>query len=151
MTADLHDGFERLLEVTRSSHRHSDFLRDAGFTGDGPTRGETFVLTEIIRGGPIRPSDLAASLGLDRSIVSRQIDNLVRAGFVARTPDPTDGRASLLEPTDRGRSASTRLREVRENWLTRVLTSLPPEDVTELGRLLPLLADAIDRAEIQPS
>lgn len=147
MSADLHDGFERLLEVTRSSRRHGDFLHEAGLGTAGPTRGETFVLAEIIRNGPIRPSDLAATLRLDRSIASRQIDNLVRTGLVHRTPDPSDGRASLLEPTEAGRTAATRLREVRETWLTRVLDSLPPDDVTELARLLPRLADAIEAAE----
>lgn len=139
----LHDGFERLLTVARSSRRHADFVRRAGLEAS-LSRGESFLLAEIVARGPIRPSELARSTGLDRSIASRQVDGLERAGLVRREPDPTDGRAALLEATGRGRSVVDRLRAERERWLEGIVSSLDPDDVAELARLLPLLVAAIE-------
>src|SRR5699024_5887095 len=144
---DLHDSFERLLELTRSSRRHAEFVQEAGLASGALTRGETFVLAAIIRDAPVRPSDLAVSLGVDRSIVSRQIDTLVRAGLVDRTPDPSDGRAALLVASSSGRSVNARLRTARANWLARVLATVEPAAVEELSRLLPILVGAMESAE----
>jgi DNA-binding MarR family transcriptional regulator len=49
--------------------------------------------------------DLAARNALDPSTVSRAVAALVRFGLVRRSPDPTDGRASVLELTESGRVA----------------------------------------------
>src|SRR5690348_6996545 len=53
----------------------------------------------------LRMQDLADRVTLSRSRVSRVVDDLVRAGLVAREPDPSDGRASFAVLTPAGRSA----------------------------------------------
>ena len=58
--------------------------------------------------------------------MTRSVQRLERAGFVRRRPDPTDGRATLVEPT----TASNMLRQRVERtwaeleaWTTTNLTS----------------------------
>lgn len=143
----LHDSFEQLLKLARSGLRHAGFVDDAGLADVSLTRGESFLLAEVLNQAPVRLSDLATSMGLDRSIASRQTESLVRAGFVERRPDPTDGRAALLAPTRTGRSVVTRLRGQRKRWLDRVVSTLDPHDVDALTLLLPRLVVAIEQAE----
>src|SRR5688572_8855841 len=54
------------------------------------------------RAGPCHMKDLAAEHALDPSTISRAVAALGRAGLVARTADPSDGRASTLHLTDHG-------------------------------------------------
>lgn len=49
--------------------------------------------------GPQRAADLAHMYALDKGGVSRIIHQLVDLGLVERTPDPNDGRASILVAT----------------------------------------------------
>lgn len=57
---------------------------------------------------PLTMSELAGRVVLSRTRVSRLVDELVRAGLVAREPNPDDGRSSFAQLTDEGRR---RLRE----------------------------------------
>lgn len=50
----------------------------------------------------LRMQDLAGRVVLSRTRVSRLVDELVRAGLVAREPDPADGRAAYAVLTEAG-------------------------------------------------
>lgn len=148
LTTELHASFERLLHVSRSARRHAGFVESARVPGVGLTRGESFLLSEVIARGPLRLSDLAAGAGLDRSIASRQADALVRAGLVERAPDPSDGRAALLTPTQLGREVLERLQAERRRWFDRAVATLDPADIASLAALLPRLLEAIEASEV---
>jgi DNA-binding MarR family transcriptional regulator len=65
--------------------------------------------------------DAASKVVLSRTRVSRVVDEMVRAGLVAKVPDPTDGRATFAEVTDPGRRELRRvapvyLRGIREHF-----------------------------------
>jgi DNA-binding MarR family transcriptional regulator len=49
-----------------------------------------------------RLSELAEMSGVTKSAMSQLVDVLVRLGYVERVPDPTDGRATLIQRTERG-------------------------------------------------
>jgi len=72
---------------------------------------------------PVRLSDLAASLELDLSTVSRQVRDLVGTGLVTREPDPLDGRACLLSLSGRGRAVLDAVREARRDVLRDALSA----------------------------
>ena len=97
----------------------------------------------------MRVSDLAANIGLDASTVSRQIKQLEAVGVIERTPDPADGRASLVRLSTRGRATMQaafqrrfkRIQEVLEPWNAKDRAHL--QDL--LTRLAADLASANDR------
>jgi DNA-binding MarR family transcriptional regulator len=60
------------------------------------------MLGYVINEGPIRASALSAVFDLDKGAISRQVQHLVDLGLVDRTPDPADGRATLLSVSDEG-------------------------------------------------
>ena len=59
--------------------------------------GSFWLLRSLLGHEPVRPTDLAASMGLDISTVSRHLAQLHRAGLVERTPDPDDRRAQRVQ------------------------------------------------------
>lgn len=87
-------------------------------------------------GGPVRAADVVERTGLDKSTVSRQIARLEELGLLERVPDPSDGRARLVQLTEVG---STRLAEVREDrrkQLRARVADWSTEDLREFSRLL---------------
>jgi DNA-binding MarR family transcriptional regulator len=66
------------------------------------------VLLELNGAKPerrLRMQDLGERVTISRSRVSRVVDELERAGYVERVPDPDDRRASFAAITPEGRTA----------------------------------------------
>lgn len=61
---------------------------------------------------PLRMSDIAHRLILSRGGTTKVIDRLEERGYVARTPDPADRRATTVAITEEGRDALIRGRAV---------------------------------------
>jgi DNA-binding MarR family transcriptional regulator len=69
----------------------------------GLTTAQYGLLGQIDAFGPLRAADLAARLGLDPSTLTRNLQALVDAGWVASAPGP-DRRSRLLSLTESGRA-----------------------------------------------
>jgi DNA-binding MarR family transcriptional regulator len=63
---------------------------------------------------------LAARAELSLSATSELVNEMEALGYLHRIPDPRDGRAKLIVPTDRGHealnAASVRVAEIEEHW-----------------------------------
>lgn len=126
--------------------RRADRLHGDVRSGDGEPRLERaafILLARIATGGPMRLSALAAEMCVDLSVVSRQVAALEAAGLVARTPDPSDGRASLIGATDKGAAVFARKRDRFVGALRELLADWSPAERREFARLLTRFNDAI--------
>jgi DNA-binding MarR family transcriptional regulator len=94
----------------------------------------------------MRMSELAESVVLSRSGVTRLVDRLERDGLIERASCPSDARGSFAVLTDRGRRAlrdasGTHLRGIRE----RFIAQFSPAELEQLAgfweRLLPGAGD----------
>jgi DNA-binding MarR family transcriptional regulator len=50
----------------------------------------------------VRATELARLSGREKQVVGRLVDELEEIGYVERRPDPSDRRAKLIVPTERG-------------------------------------------------
>lgn len=94
------------------------------------------LLVRLAEAGPQRATDLAAYFGIGKATMSRQVHALDTLGLVARTPDPDDGRASLLQLTAEGRERFNRVRSARRSRYAEKLAAWDRGDLGELARLL---------------
>ena len=62
--------------------------------------------------GPQRQTELMAEFDTDSASMTRTVQRLERAGFVRRRPDPTDGRATLVESTPAGMALRDRVEQL---------------------------------------
>ncbi len=89
----------------------------AGFDDMTVARGRVFQ--RIGRAGT-RLTDLAEQAQVTKQAAGALVDELERAGYVTRTPDPTDNRARLVCIAERGTAAievaSNVLAEVEAEW-----------------------------------
>ncbi len=70
-----------------------------------------------------RLTELAARAELSLSATSELVNELEGFGYLRRIPDPHDGRAKLIVPTDRGQKAlsdaAIRVAEIEDHWGNR--------------------------------
>ena len=91
--------------------------------------------------GPLRLTALAEAAMLDASTVSRHVQHLEAAGHLARTTDPADRRATLIEVSESGRALLREALAARGRLLDDALAGWPAEDRAALARLLSRLAE----------
>jgi DNA-binding MarR family transcriptional regulator len=99
----------------------------------------------------MRVSDLAASVELDTSTVSRQIKQLEDKGIVERTSDPDDGRASLVRLSESGRQIVIAGFRRRFGRIQAALEPWSAADRAKLQGLLTRLATDLREAQDRES
>jgi DNA-binding MarR family transcriptional regulator len=98
-------------------------------------RAATVLLVRIDELGPARLSDIALAAGVEISTASRPVARLVEQGYVERSTDPADGRASLLRTTSSGRDVLRRWRAARHEWLRDVLDDFDADERERFAEL----------------
>ncbi|MDT0378130.1 MarR family transcriptional regulator [Streptomyces sp. DSM 42041] len=94
------------------------------------------LLLRLDNAGPQRATALAAYFGVGKGTMSRQLRALEALQLISRTPDPDDGRASLVQLTADGRERFGHVRQARRAAYARRLAAWNPAEVAELARLL---------------
>jgi DNA-binding MarR family transcriptional regulator len=92
------------------------------------------LLTTLAEFGPKRAADLAELFALDKGAVSRLVHQLTDLGLVERSPDPNDGRASILGITPLAEKRLTELRESRRQDIDDRLAGWRPGEIGDLAR-----------------
>jgi DNA-binding MarR family transcriptional regulator len=101
------------------------------------------VLRYVLSHTPVRSADIVSSFDLDKATVSRAIKALRDKGLIVATPDPHDGRASILEPTELALGEFERYRAETRADYHGLLDSWSDEDLADLARLLSRLTAAL--------
>jgi DNA-binding MarR family transcriptional regulator len=109
-----------------------------------------FVLYQIQVHGTLRVSELAGCMGLDASTASRHVRHLEDGGYLARTGEPGDRRASRVRLTPKGRGALGRALRARAAVVDRAIADWRDEDRATLASLMTRLADSLDRLHTDP-
>jgi DNA-binding MarR family transcriptional regulator len=106
----------------------------------GLTPTKISVLMDVVRRGPLRLAEVAEAEGINPTMLSRVVADLVDAGLLERTSDKGDRRAAWVEATGAGRRLSERMRRERTDALNTALANLASD---ERHRIL----DALDALE----
>lgn len=102
----------------------------------GMLPGAYKVFTTIVRRESVTLSNLADSLMADKGQISRTVRELEELGLITRTPDPADGRSSLLSPTAEGLERLAVARAPQESVLLDTLEDWSVDEIRDLTRLL---------------
>jgi DNA-binding MarR family transcriptional regulator len=101
-----------------------------------PKAGELRLLQTVAAHEGSRPSELAEAMGVDRSLVTRQLRDLEDEGKVKVSPDPRDGRAFIAELTEEGRRQIAELTEFGLRRFESFVADWDSDEIRELTRLL---------------
>jgi len=138
--ADLERELVRLARAAREAGRVTAGTVSAGLD----ETGYALVLLAERLDRPAHACELADTLGLDKSTVSRQLTSLVARGLVERTADPADRRAQLVSLTSEGRERLEAARASRRADLGRILDHWTPTELDQTVHALSRLSDGLE-------
>lgn len=102
----------------------------------------TELLRVVVEAGSIRASDLANTLSVTKTSISRYVNEMLDNGLLVQRSDPSDGRATLLSVSAMGRRALEERQSKRGEILHELCGEWPKGDVERLTTLLRKLNDA---------
>ncbi|MDF3142515.1 MULTISPECIES: MarR family transcriptional regulator [unclassified Streptomyces] len=136
----------RVAYLAGRARQHEYLMAMAGLTLD---RAAVAILRRLAETEPMRPGVLAGLLAVEASHVTRQVQQLERAGYVVRAADPHDRRAQRLELTEAGRAAVDRFREASRVGMRMALADWSDDDLRRLAELFHrLVDDFVTHAEV---
>ncbi|MGA2533166.1 MAG: MarR family transcriptional regulator [Candidatus Aminicenantales bacterium] len=137
---------EYLLEKLRVLMRESYDVFDDQQKCCDLTYSQCHTLTEIGAKREVSLVDLASSLGLDTSTLSRTIQGLVVLGLVTRTTNPKDRRYVNISLSKQGRKVYEAIGNLYYEFMTRVFGLIPARKHEAVLESLGLLSDAMKQA-----
>lgn len=105
------------------------------------------TLCEVVRCEQPSQLALANRLGIDRTVMTYLIDDLVDAGLVERRPNPDDRRQRRIVATPRGHEAVATLCHRVAEAENAILAALNERDRAAFRRLLTRAASGIPEAD----
>jgi DNA-binding MarR family transcriptional regulator len=126
-----------VLTVARRLKRHA--------TAGRLDPASLYVLYQVDAKAPLRVTELARCMALDASTVSRHVRHLEDGGYLARTGDPDDRRATRVRLTLAGRQALEEATRATAAVLDALLADWPAADRAALTSLLARLASSTER------
>lgn len=128
-----------LLRLVYQHYMHDveTALRDAGFDDIRPAAGNVFP---FVSAEGITVSGIAELAGVRKQTMAQAVDQLERAGYVERRPNPRDRRSQLVFLTRRGASVTPVTHAAGERVEERWAELTSPEELEVLrASLLRLL------------
>jgi DNA-binding MarR family transcriptional regulator len=98
------------------------------------------AMAVLLNEGDMVMGQLAATEKMQPPSMTRIVNGLEQRGYVARRPDPRDGRQCLVTLTPAGREVILANRRRRDEWLTLRIAELDPAEREVLRQAVPILA-----------
>jgi DNA-binding MarR family transcriptional regulator len=119
-------------------------LREQASAGD-LTQSQLSVLGHLDRNGPTTVTALARMEGVRSQSMGATVAALEAAGLVKGSPDPNDGRQTILSLTPACAARLRTGRAARTDWLLKTIqTRLTPPEQQQLAMAIKLLNRLVD-------
>lgn len=135
---DIERALSRITYLSTRARQHERLMALAGVPLD---RAAVALLRQMADSEPLRPGELANRLGVEASHVTRQVQQLQKAGYVSRVPDPDDRRAQRIRLTPLGKDAIGRIRDAGVRGMQAALAGWSQEELRQLATLFHRMVD----------
>ena len=103
------------------------------------------IISALHASGPVRLSHLSDLTDLEAPLVSREIARLCEGGYVKRAADPTDGRATIVELSAKGRKAYTSYRRATDDIVVEAFGAWKAAELRTLADYLERVVHDVSR------
>lgn len=113
--------------------------------GAGFTIAQMRIVGFLHRSGSSRTQDIANGLDISAPTASVSINKLVDAGWLEKSPDPKDGRATLISIASKTKKTFMKMRKKRIEGVKESLSVLTQEEQKTLLSFLSRIADNFEK------
>jgi len=135
---------KQLRESIRVLERRLGILEESEMACCGLTLAQCHALVEIGRAESVSLVDLAGTIGLDTSTLSRTVNNLVTKSMVRRELDPDDRRYVTIQLTPEGNRYFRQIESSMDAYFAKVYASIAEDDRKNVLESLSVLLKAME-------
>ena len=135
---------KQLRESIRVLERKLGILEESEMACCGLTLAQCHALVEIGRAKSVSLVDLAGTIGLDTSTLSRTVNNLVTKSMVRRELDPDDRRYVTIQLTPEGNRYFRQIEASMDAYFAKVYASIAEGDRKNVLESLSVLLAAME-------
>lgn len=141
------DKVRQFREYTRQLECHLGNINQSDCCCCGVSTAQCFILVEIGRKPGISVKELAKILHIDKSSVSRSVEELVQKGFVERQSSKKDRRYVILTLLSKGKERFEKIENDMYVKFKEVLEQIPTEKQEQVIEALRLYNEACAMVE----
>ena len=141
------DLIKEFREYTRQLECHLGNMNQSDCCCCGVSTTQCFMIVEIGRKPGISGKELAEILRMDKSGVSRAVEELVQKGFVERNPSKEDRRYVALTLLPKGQERFEKIENDMYLKFKAVLEQIPEEKREQVVEALKLYNEACTKVE----
>ncbi len=141
------DKIQQFRELTRELECHLDNINQTDCCQCSVSKAECFLVVEIGRKPGICIKELAGLLKIDKSGVSRSVEELVKKGFVTREPSKTDRRCVVLKLSESGNARFEKIEKDMHTEFKKVFSMIDKSDQEKVLDALRIYNEACRKAE----
>lgn len=141
------DQVKQLREYTRELECHLANMNQSDCCQCGVNTSQCFLLVEIGRKTGVCAKELAEILRVDKSSISRSVEELVQKGYVNRETSREDRRSVVLSLTESGRERFNRIEHDMEEKFRKVMAGIEKEKQEQVLEALRIYNEACRKAE----
>lgn len=134
-----------LRELIRLLVRNLGILEKSEASCCGTTISQCHAIVEVGRTEEASLNELAELLGLDKSTMSRTINNLVDSGLAQRELHPEDRRYISIKLTDEGQGIYKNIETSQDEYYKNIFEAIPEEKRDQVLESLKLLTEAVKK------
>lgn len=134
-----------LRDLMRILEKNIGTLEKSEMKCCGVTIGQCYAILEIGLAGEISLIDLANLLNLDKSTMSRTVNNLVSQGLVERIIDPENRRYVKIKLTQGGQRVFETTNTIFDSYLQTILNSITENKRKQVVESLEILVEAFKK------
>ena len=109
--------------------------------------GQIPVIYMLRNGAAMSQTELALAIRIEQPSMAQMLARMQRDGLIRRTPDPQDGRSSLISLTEDALAKLPAARRVLADGNKRTLAGFSADEITTLVGLMRRLNDNLDRMQ----
>ena len=141
------DLVKQFRECTRQLECHLGNMNQSDCCCCGISTMQCFIIVEIGRKPGISVKELAAILRVDKSGVSRAVEELVQKNFIERNPSKEDRRYVVLTLLPKGQERFEKIENDMYIKFKNVLEQIPEEKREQVIEALNLYIEACTKVE----
>ena len=135
---------QKLRENTRRLEMHLNGISQVDCCCQGISNAQCFALVEIGREPDISIKELAAIICVDKSAISRTVEELVQKKLVERQPSKEDRRYVVLNLTKKGLEIFERIEEDMDNRFKQILKLIPRDKRQQVIEALEIYNEVLE-------
>lgn len=103
------------------------------------------IIFEVGAGGEVIANQLAQKLGLDRSYLTRLVNQLTQAGLIEKKASPRDARVKLLQLTTAGHMALAEINRQNDGLTSALFTKFSAAELQQITASMTLITTRLNK------